>query len=271
MKNIIRKFISFFLLKIFKIDPDSILYFAYYTHNIRPGHDFKKNGELYLIKKIRAFFSDKNEIVVFDVGANDGSYSKLISDNIQNSKIYAFEPNFELIQRSNYFSAKIFPIGLGDKKDSIKLFINEASLEEATLYEEASSYLRKEDYAISKQKVLNVEIDLLDNFCKDNGIEEIDFLKIDTEGHEYFVLNGAKEMLKKNKIKIIQFEFNEMNVFSRVFLKDYYELLSDNFEIFRLHKKDLYPLKNYHAHNEIFVWQNLIAINKKIVEDFKKL
>jgi hypothetical protein len=61
-----------------------------------------------------------------------------------------------------------------------------------------------------------------------------------------------------------------MNVLSRVFLKDFYELLSGSYRIYRLHKNALFPLRVYHAHNEIFVWQNLVAVHQSIADDFEK-
>jgi len=67
--------------------------------------------------------------------------------------------------------------------------------------------------------------------------------------------------IAENKIKLLQFEFNEMNIISRVFLKDFYSLLR-GFDFFRLDTQRLIPLPNYDATNEIFKFQNILAINK---------
>jgi FkbM family methyltransferase len=267
MKNIIRKFISFILLRVLRFTPENILYFAYYTNNIPSGHDLANNGEMYLIKKVKNYFSKKEKVIIFDVGANDGSYTNLISDIIQNSEIYAFEPNFELVQKSNYSSAKVFPIGLGERKQQANLYFNKNALQEASIYEGVAKHSPKTQDGKSLKK-LDIEIDELGSFCTQNNISTIDFIKIDTEGNEYAVLLGAKQMLCENKIQIIQFEFNEMNVVSRVFLKDFYDLLLNNYKIYRLHKNKLFPMETYHAHNEIFVWHNLVAVNRTITEDF---
>jgi hypothetical protein len=50
-----------------------------------------------------------------------------------------------------------------------------------------------------------------DEFCRQAGIKHIDFLKIDTEGHEVDVISGFLQMLKKRKISFIQLEVG-MNV-----------------------------------------------------------
>jgi hypothetical protein len=103
----------------------------------------------------------------------------------------------------------------------------------------------------------------VDKFCKEKGVDRIDLLKIDTEGCELQVLKGAQEMLSGGYIKVIQFEFGECNVFSRVFLRDFYEVLA-GFRLFRLDSERLVPLPAYEPTNEIFRFQNIIAINKSV-------
>ena len=73
--------------------------------------------------------------------------------------------------------------------------------------------------------------------------------------HKFF-----KYRQQQNKIKCIQFEFNEMNVCARVFLKDYYELLPQ-YQFYRLVEKGLKSLGNYSPKNEIFRYQNILAVN----------
>jgi hypothetical protein len=103
----------------------------------------------------------------------------------------------------------------------------------------------------------------VDRFCKEKGLAAIDLLKIDTEGCELQVLKGASEMLSGGRVKVIQFEFGECNVFSRVFLRDFYEVLP-GFRMYRLDSNGLIPLPSYESTNEIFRFQNIIAISKNI-------
>ena len=95
--------------------------------------------------------------------------------------------------------------------------------------------------------------------CKRKKIKEVKFLKIDTEGNELNVLLGAKRLLKENRIETIQFEFNEMNVMSRVFFRDFLELMPDH-TFYRLLPAGLLPIGKYSPlTNEIFAYQNVIA------------
>ena len=43
----------------------------------------------------------------------------------------------------------------------------------------------------------------LDDFCRENRLEKLDFIKIDTDGHEFEVLNGARETIAKYRPQII--------------------------------------------------------------------
>ena len=57
---------------------------------------------------------------------------------------------------------------------------------------------------LDESEIITVPTDTVDNYCSVNGISHIDLLKIDTEGNDYKVLLGARQMLPK--IKWVQFE-----------------------------------------------------------------
>ena len=60
---------------------------------------------------------------------------------------------------------------------------------------------------------LNTEIITLDEYVKEKNISNIDILKIDTQGFEDKVLLGAQNLLKNNRIKLIQLEL----IFSEIY------------------------------------------------------
>lgn len=68
------------------------------------------------------------------------------------------------------------------------------------------------------------DINTVDEYCKENGIQEIDFLKIDTEGYDYRVLLGAKEMIDNNRVEYIQFEYWDG-------VRKFHTLLSDKYNM----------------------------------------
>ena len=84
-------------------------------------------------------------------------------------------------------------------------------------------------------------------------------LKIDVEGFELEVLKGAEKLLREGRIKIIQFEFNEVNIIQRRFLKDFYDELP-GFDFYRLDENRLIALNEWQPKHEIFLFQKVIAI-----------
>lgn len=84
------------------------------------------------------------------------------------------------------------------------------------------------------------------------------------------MLKGCKQLIRNQKIDLIQFEFTQINMLFRVFLKDFYDLLN-NYKIYRLDTKKLIPLFDYQVRNEIFLYQNFLAVNNNIHQKFESL
>jgi len=93
------------------------------------------------------------------------------------------------------------------------------------------------------------------------GIDHIDFLKIDTEGHDLSVLRGARIALRSKKIKMIQFEFIAANIATGATMHQFFEVLQ-GYRISRLCLNgSLRPFDHYDVKRcEIYVTHNLIAI-----------
>ena len=71
--------------------------------------------------------------------------------------------------------------------------------------------------------------------CNEIGVTHIDLLKIDAEGAELFILQGASELLKNQAIRAIQFEYGLKYRDSGAKLADIFELLTPyGFTIFRV-------------------------------------
>lgn len=69
-----------------------------------------------------------------------------------------------------------------------------------------SSLWNRKDFTCGIKEV-EVDCTTIDNIMKEEKIKVIDYLKIDTEGAELFILKGAKKALKNKKINFIQVEF----------------------------------------------------------------
>lgn len=227
----------------------------------------KVTGEKYLLESLLPKLNIKT---VIDVGANDGGHALLLKKHLPKTKIYACEPHPEtflkLKENTKDEDVKIFNLGFLNKETKGKLwdFAEDAKLKHTQPTSTLASLHRDviEDLYGQKSQYYNVQLTTIDKFAKKHKIDNIDFLKIDTEGSEYQVLRGAANMLSRNKIGIILFEFNEMNVCGRVFFKDFFDLLS-NYKLYRLMPNGLFPIRNYSAKiHEIFAFQNIVAFNE---------
>jgi FkbM family methyltransferase len=199
---------------------------------------------------------------VLDVGANEGSYAKAILAVNKNAQVFAFEPHPETYRRLSLCAAAINGItainaACGSAPSQMVLYDYAGSpgSGHASLHAGVIEGIHE---GASEQHVVDV-IDL-DSFATKHEISFIHLLKIDTEGHELEVLKGAVKLLGESRIKAIQFEFNEMNIVSRVFLKDFYDLLP-NYKFYRMVRDGLVPLDPYSALScELFAFQNIVAL-----------
>ena len=225
----------------------------YKTNNVSGEKDF-----------IKKFIPDKAGIVI-DVGANVGDYiSELVNIN-KNIVIHAFEPHPKTFSKllkniKNYSNVFVYNKGASSKCGLLNLYdygTNDGS-EHASLFRDVLSEIHGAKSVASHK----VELIDLDSFIESNKIAEVSLLKIDTEGNELEVLRGCSKSIDSGKIKAIHFEFNEMNVASRVFFKDFWVILS-NYEIYRLLPSGMIKLNKYSSiYCEIFAYQNIVAIQK---------
>jgi len=146
----------------------------------------------------------KEDDVFFDVGANLGQYIIRIKNKFKSGvKIYAFEPvisNYEIL--SKYIKRKCqnvllenYAVSDTDGTDVLYIpLINniEVDTQASIDYENRKMYYN--DFA--KQEIRKVTID---NYVTANSIHRIDYLKIDTEGNDVRVINGAWKSISEFK------------------------------------------------------------------------
>jgi FkbM family methyltransferase len=147
----------------------------------------------------------KSGDVFFDVGANIGYYSMLASS--RGCAVHAFEPvpsTYERLKANaelNRYEWTCQNMGVSDQCGEIKIFMSPDTIGNNS----ADIVYDPDDYVLC-------EMETIDNYCEERGIEEIDFLKVDVEGHEMKVLEGARRLLLSNGIGMILVEVKGINL-----------------------------------------------------------
>ncbi len=210
---------------------------------------------------LRQFLKKFDRPVVFDVGANSGQYSREVLLVNNKSIIYAFEPNpvsytkLKLLSRScNFFS---FNFGFSSVDEDVFLFdrSDDVGSVHASLYSNVISKVHGKEPIQVKVKLMKI-----DDFINKLGINTVNLLKIDAEGHEFNILLGAEKSLKNGFFDVIHFEFNEMNIFSKVHLKNFIDILSE-YKLFRLLPDGMVCMNDQPiVLQELYAYQKIIAI-----------
>jgi len=220
---------------------------------------------------------DKSNNVIVDGGFFRGSFSDSIVNNIEDIYCYGFEPNIDFykLAKEKYFNSRkiiVSPLALSNKIGSSEIYISHSHPGTSSLLPRPNDENRKQYFpskAIMNEKRIISTI-TLDHFCEENHINNILLLKLDLQGGEKRAIEGAKRLLKHNKILLI---FTE-TVFIQKYLQqpllvDIWNLLAEYG--FRLHS--FYDLKVGSYESEKCLIRssqanqcNTLFISNKIVE-----
>ena len=139
--------------------------------------------------------------VFLDIGANIGYMSFCVSPFVK--KVYSFEPNpnlekqfYKTVELNSFNNVTRFPFGCSTIESTEKLYLNKSNIG-------ASSILSHH----KNEQFLEIKLKPLDSFSEQ--FEKIDIIKIDVEGYEKFVIDGAEKIIDKYKPKMI-IEFSPM-------------------------------------------------------------
>lgn len=212
---------------------------------------------------LRRYLKNIKDVVVIDVGANVGDYSKKVMEINSSAIIYAFEPHPKSYTKLQMAieSENFHPINsaVSDSTEVLTLYDYEIldGSSHASLYRDVIENIHHEKSC--KHEVQTIS---LGEFFIANNIHEVSLLKIDTEGNELKVLMGITEFIESGKIRLIHFEFNEMNVSSRVYFRDFWKMLS-NYHLYRLLPSGMIKIEDYRPiYCELYGYQNIVAVLK---------
>jgi FkbM family methyltransferase len=258
--------VNIFSLKKFQSTNDYFLHFFLRVKGFKNFGTLKETGEDFFLKKLPKFKLN----TCLDIGAHLGNYSLNLIERL-NANVIAIEPMkqpfLNLLKIKKMYPLSFFPYNFAlSNINSYKYiyFPNKAS-QLSTLcgnYKQIN-FLKKKKFRSKKIKVIT-----LDFFAKKNAHlfkKGLDFIKIDTEGHDYSILCGGMKTINKYKPKFIQFEMNYHNIFNSINLFKIYKLFKD-YKIYRIlpYNNGFVEVDPNRPENNIFHLSNYVLIKKNI-------
>jgi FkbM family methyltransferase len=240
----------------------------------------------------------KNKIKIIDVGVSGGFID--IFDPISPDIIgYGFDPLVNEIERLkkynqtpniHYFDYFVTCYNLSELSNEYKKKNNQPFEKTSAAYAvKLIEHYKNKDYtnpfyAPEGEKKYTDKYITIDDFCQKNNIQDIDFIKIDTDGHDFMVLKGAEKTLTELKTLgvMVEAQFHgiphpEANTFANIdnYLRNLGFSLFD-LEIYRysrasLPSEFLYKFIPAQTKTGQVLWGDAIYFRDLAIDDYEKI
>jgi FkbM family methyltransferase len=230
----------------------------FYVNAVDNDHDcdFYTNGEAKFARSRLA-----GAKVAFDVGAARGGWTKIALAADPHVVVHDFEPTsrrFKILQELGLGERVVLNnVGLGDQIGEADIYYN-ASGGSNSLFPQRYN---GEDYAPAD--VEKVRITTIDAYCREHGIDHVDFVKMDIEGHELSAIRGAEQMLRAGRVGVLQFEYSYVFLDSGTSLRavmEYVRRINPCYRFFKLYPDEARPIDTYDQAMDNFKTQNWAMI-----------
>lgn len=198
----------------------TILDFAF-----RVGYDIEKVPEAFpryrFLKRLRLGndpLSDARAILggkvkcIFDVGAHVGQTADRFAAAFPGARVFSFEPNPHSFAKLRAVAdglkrVEAINAAVGDTDGTATFYVNQLDVNSSLLKAApgASQYLFNEKGMLLESEI-QVPVLTLDRFCGSRRIERIDVLKLDAQGYELRILDGARDLMSRLAIPLIYLE-----------------------------------------------------------------
>lgn len=222
---------------------------AVLAERLHDGIDQETNGEAAVVRALAP-----GSRVFIDVGANVGDWSDLYLRSAgPDVRGILVEPGE---QAGDRLSARF------SEMPGVEIVRSAASDREgtATFYggenaSEGSSLVRGQGLGGGRE----VPLTTVDRLADELALAEIDFLKIDAEGHDLSVLRGAVNCLTARRVSVVQFEYHRLWTEAEATLAEALHLLrSRGYEVFRVRARGLEPAA-YRPYLDYFGYSNYLG------------
>lgn len=211
-----------------KFKLDAFIHKGYWYHG--------KNREKVQMDNFRKIINESN--TVFELGAHIGYisvyFSKLVGPK---GKVYVFEPGVNNlsyvrynIEHAPYKNIHLIEKAVSDENGTATFYLENLTGQSNSLVKDyrVSKKIQSKAFVDLNKKEVQVETIRIDDFIRQNNIQQVDFIKIDIEGAEYLAIKGMHETLSTLKpVMMIEVTENHEALFN--LLKNYGYVFVDEF------------------------------------------
>jgi len=185
------------------------------------------------VRPLRPLLSRWDGLTAIDVGANKGFWTKALLNNFpgQVAHVHMLDPSpenhRELTDREDslLFAPEDFAVitahqlAAGAEPGEALLYTNEDGSPLASLH--------RHELTEALTQTIPTRVVTIDGFMAAQGMDHVDILKLDVEGHEFAVLEGAERALREGRIDVLIWEFGMHQVEARRFFVDFWRFLTE--------------------------------------------
>jgi FkbM family methyltransferase len=179
------------------------------------------NGELRAMRRLLPRCA-----LAFDVGANVGEWAAHALRINPALRVHCFEPASGTFAALTSAAAGLpadrvtfNQLGLSDRPSEAVLHLHADVSQVNTLHPGMAEQVAAETGTET------IRLDTLDRYCAERGVSEIDYLKVDVEGHELAVLRGAAGLLGRRAVRFVQLEYSSAYAAAGARFGDVFRLL----------------------------------------------
>jgi FkbM family methyltransferase len=243
--------------------------------------DIDSDGERYLQRCVLHHAGGKADpVVILDVGANQGDWTAALLSQAHSGgaspptlRIECFEPVPTTRERLTSTLSRLDPAGwcrvqpfaLSDVAGRTRMAIMSDTGGTNSLHFEDADGMPPGGW-------VDVETRTLAEFCTSAEIDHVHLLKCDAEGHDFRVINGARDLLAAGRIDVLQFEYNHRWIHSRTYLKDVFDLIKGlPYRCGRLEPASIEVFDTWHPELDRFFQSNYVLLSDKALSWFNTL
>lgn len=214
--------------------------------------DPASNGEAMLVRRGAPQWRQ-----VLDVGANVGDWAAMVLGVNPRCRLHCFEPaassHASLLERfAGAENVRVIRQGVGAVAGRLE-FLDRGE-------RSGSSGFVPRGEVVPTGVAVDVQVTTVADYCQNEGLDEVNFVKIDTEGFEMEVLRGMGRMLEQRKVDALQFEYGGTWLDARETLGAAAHLVERcGYALFRLLPDGLARVR-YRPTDDTFKYANFVAL-----------